>query len=53
MKRKRSHARCTLGQTDPTNDDKAKGYANAFVNGHDVELWELNRMVAVLKADDQ
>jgi hypothetical protein len=35
------------------DDDKAKDYAKAFVDGRDVELWELNRRGALLKADDQ
>jgi hypothetical protein len=33
------------------NDDAAKEYAKQLVDGHDVELWQQERKVALLKRD--
>ncbi|WP_044536408.1 hypothetical protein [Bradyrhizobium sp. LTSP885] len=35
------------------NDEAARHRAENLVNGHDVELWQLNRMVCELKAKRQ
>jgi hypothetical protein len=33
------------------DDDAAKGRAKQLVDGHDVELWQLGRRIAVFKAE--
>ena len=35
------------------NDEAARHRAESLVNGHDVELWQLNRMVCEFKAKRQ
>jgi hypothetical protein len=34
------------------NDDAAKEQARQLVDGHDVELWQLGRRIAVLKQEE-
>jgi len=34
-------------------DDAAKERARQLVNGHDLELWQLDRMIATFKAEQQ
>jgi hypothetical protein len=33
-----------------TDDDQAKGLAKGLVDGHDVELWQLDRRIAEFKS---
>ena len=33
------------------DDDEAKERAKQLINGHDVELWQLGRQIAVFKAE--
>jgi hypothetical protein len=33
------------------DDDEAKEHAKQLVDGHDVELWQLERHIAVFKAE--
>jgi hypothetical protein len=35
------------------DDDAAKERARQLVNGHDLELWQLDRMIATFKAEQQ
>jgi hypothetical protein len=35
------------------DDDEAKEHAKALVNGHDVELWYLDRRIATFTAQHQ
>jgi hypothetical protein len=34
-----------------TDDDAAKGQAKQLVDGHDVELWRLDRQIATFKLE--